>query len=1544
MMDKKSANGFSSKAGEGVPRKQLPYSVETPYGFHLDLDFLKYVDDIEKGNTIKRVHIHRRIKGPKFSTLPRNFSLPGHGVRPAPKDKDTWTATSTLGPKPKSRVTEVQQIFDFRPSDGGSMHGSGYVTNKPRDEVNVGTRGLDERPLGLQSRPNLLRASSMPITVQHRKGSDSSSPDRVVVTPENGSSENVFRASPDFAERRSLPQDRTGLHQQITVALKRVRELEEQVKTIPELKAQICSLREERERLVLELQAQARAQARAQAQAQDSSISTTNPRADTETRLEDDRSSKGLAVIDQPKASVEASSRTPVEVSEGLSKSTGSQIDRKSQSGNLEQGEAGDVQRCKTQPSEKSEQVSVEPTRNKSLQDLTSQRLPSPQRAIKDAEDGVPGGQLPKQEELKGQPISSDAELTSLQQLQHKLTMLDAKLSQASQELERTQGLLKEQIEDNKQKDVRILQLSEGVRVEVCTTQPRSTARRVSVDRATVMERVGFANQETETECPGTVDQGTDTDRICIEVCIPRILVGSLHQQAEIEIVDNEAETLPPARQRANSVDRGTETERIGTQDQTTETPTADRVNQVTETVEGPSINHPMRPRASSVDRGTLTERVGTVDRVTETVAAPRTDQQTETETQRDRRQNGNPVRNMEVQAIVLRDVVVIESEESGNEGITAQESVATDNFISESVSAVTESIASVIPDDETKDGQTCDSTATEVNKDTKLSLTLHTDLETREVTSSMVKAVREDEDKDALKTLEQMETATDKLIIGVTTMVTECTSVVVIDDSSVSTVIPLRPQRGRTPTTEQSSLLQLQAPPVRPQRGSSEILPQQATPQPIPLPAKSQVEEKALVPVQTKASPQPVIATSSENQNLSKTSSEQQSSPQIQAQPPAEVQPQPRKPSLASNDRQPQPKLRAQKKPPSPGSSDTPNPPQSQTSVSRRDSKEPQPSRRRSTETSQTQSQTYPARRGLSEAQQGQPSGPRRGSGEKEPFRRSSGETPTVRRGSSEAAQRRGSTEAQALRRETGDAQSSRRGSGESPTSPAALGQVVTRLTGLLGEQWAQLGSGGSGAQPAAPSQQEGQSTQKLSTGKRAVPAKGVPAKPAGKAASAPAVAVAVGKPIGKAGPSKMSSIQSQLVSSLSVLSAFYSPAQKAAAAKKQQEQGLKSIMKKNGATAKRSSGGAKKNLKFVGVNGGYESTSSEESSADEKTMRKKKESEEVGEEKEEEKQSSAVPDAQQEDKLTPTAEQEVDVAKQEGAQAQAVGEGAMAALEVGLLEFQEEEQVAGGQVEQGFVDACIYVKDRMGEVSSPDKEMRQVLLVLYQEWFRVSSQRSSEADMVRLYLRQVSRTTPTLLPYVVNLTDGNGNTALHYSVSHSNFPVVRLLLDTGLCETDNVNKAGYTAVMLAALTATDRHDDLEVVLQLLRQGQVDARSSQAGQTALMLAVSHGRVAMVKLLLSCGADVNSQDRDGSTALMCACEHGHVHIARLLLETGRCDSSLVDKDGQTAMTVATAAPHQDVVDLLKSHAETGIFNSTSSSSYSSISAPARPLS
>lgn len=69
---------------------------------------------------------------------------------------------------------------------------------------------------------------------------------------------------------------------------------------------------------------------------------------------------------------------------------------------------------------------------------------------------------------------------------------------------------------------------------------------------------------------------------------------------------------------------------------------------------------------------------------------------------------------------------------------------------------------------------------------------------------------------------------------------------------------------------------------------------------------------------------------------------------------------------------------------------------------------------------------------------------------------------------------------------------------------------------------------------------------------------------------------------------------------------------------------------------------------------------------------------------------------------------------------------------------------------------------------------------------------------------------------------------------------------------------------------------------------------ASQAGQTALMLAVSHGRQEMVEALLACGADVNLQDEEGSTALMCACEHGRVETVKLLLAQPTCNISIVD--------------------------------------------------
>jgi len=49
----------------------------------------------------------------------------------------------------------------------------------------------------------------------------------------------------------------------------------------------------------------------------------------------------------------------------------------------------------------------------------------------------------------------------------------------------------------------------------------------------------------------------------------------------------------------------------------------------------------------------------------------------------------------------------------------------------------------------------------------------------------------------------------------------------------------------------------------------------------------------------------------------------------------------------------------------------------------------------------------------------------------------------------------------------------------------------------------------------------------------------------------------------------------------------------------------------------------------------------------------------------------------------------------------------------------------------------------------------------------------------MVGDYITAFEEISSAVLRHIINMADGNGNTALHYSVSHSNFEIVKLLLD---------------------------------------------------------------------------------------------------------------------------------------------------------------------
>lgn len=63
--------------------------------------------------------------------------------------------------------------------------------------------------------------------------------------------------------------------------------------------------------------------------------------------------------------------------------------------------------------------------------------------------------------------------------------------------------------------------------------------------------------------------------------------------------------------------------------------------------------------------------------------------------------------------------------------------------------------------------------------------------------------------------------------------------------------------------------------------------------------------------------------------------------------------------------------------------------------------------------------------------------------------------------------------------------------------------------------------------------------------------------------------------------------------------------------------------------------------------------------------------------------------------------------------------------------------------------------------------------------EWFQISSTEKANPDNVEDYLDYFEEQSWDLLTYIVNMTDKNGNTAMHYAVSHGNFDVVSILLD---------------------------------------------------------------------------------------------------------------------------------------------------------------------
>ena len=88
-------------------------------------------------------------------------------------------------------------------------------------------------------------------------------------------------------------------------------------------------------------------------------------------------------------------------------------------------------------------------------------------------------------------------------------------------------------------------------------------------------------------------------------------------------------------------------------------------------------------------------------------------------------------------------------------------------------------------------------------------------------------------------------------------------------------------------------------------------------------------------------------------------------------------------------------------------------------------------------------------------------------------------------------------------------------------------------------------------------------------------------------------------------------------------------------------------------------------------------------------------------------------------------------------------------------------------------------------------------------------------------------------------------------------------------------------------------------------------------GRSAIIWASIEGRMKIIKLLLSKGANVNDKDNHGYSVIILASYEGHMNVAELLLSKG-ANVNDKDNDGRSSIIEASDQGHVSVVELLLS--------------------------
>ncbi|XP_026581503.1 KN motif and ankyrin repeat domain-containing protein 1-like, partial [Pseudonaja textilis] len=252
-------------------REKMPYSVETPYGFLLDLDFLKYVDDIERGQTLRKLPLPRKGKASKPAQSFLRSPMGGWASTESLSSSASEDGKPAFSPRPRTASYGTKELAG---KDGRSFPTSPPPASRllpPASPNSVGRGSRVETTL-LETSRRLEEAelvSGEGPAVPKRTGGPSQNspcPPNSASSPSGeGQAEPVKTSPPNSGRSTPVPAASPAhLHhvrEQMAAALKQLKELEEQVKMIPLLEEQICRLKQEKEQLVAGLGEKGQAEA-----------------------------------------------------------------------------------------------------------------------------------------------------------------------------------------------------------------------------------------------------------------------------------------------------------------------------------------------------------------------------------------------------------------------------------------------------------------------------------------------------------------------------------------------------------------------------------------------------------------------------------------------------------------------------------------------------------------------------------------------------------------------------------------------------------------------------------------------------------------------------------------------------------------------------------------------------------------------------------------------------------------------------------------------------------------------------------------------------------------------------------------------------------------------------------------------------------------------------------------------------------------------------------------------------------------------------------